>query len=166
MYKVSVEKEYLNFSVAHFISFGGKCERLHGHNYAVSVELVGELTEDRYVLDFVVLKRIVRQICDSLDHHFLLPERSQCLEIHKGAGEWEIRFEGRRYILPAEDVLPLPLDNITAERLAEYICHQLIVELHQQGVDGLENLTSITVGVEEAPGQTAFYQRPFPQAIG
>ena len=77
MYRVVVEKGYLNFSVAHFISFGGKCERLHGHNYAVSVELEGELTEDRYVLDFVVLKKIVREVCDSLDHHFLLPQRSQ-----------------------------------------------------------------------------------------
>jgi 6-pyruvoyl tetrahydropterin synthase/QueD family protein len=159
MYRVLVKKGYLNFSVAHFISLGGKCERLHGHNYAVSVELEGELTEDRYVLDFVVLKRIVREICDSLDHHFLLPQQSQCLDISRSDGEWEIRFEDRRYLLPDRDVLPLPLDNITAERLAEYICDQLVAELEEQGVDGLESFTSITVGVEEAPGQTAFYKR-------
>lgn len=159
MYRVVVEKGYLNFSVAHFISFGGKCERLHGHNYAVSVELEGELTEDRYVLDFVVLKKIVREICDSLDHRFLLPQRSESLDIRRTAEEWEIRFEDRRYLLPDKDVLPLPLDNITAERLAEYISDQLIEELDDQGVDGVENLASITVGVEESPGQTAFYQR-------
>jgi 6-pyruvoyl tetrahydropterin synthase/QueD family protein len=159
MYRVVVEKGYLNFSVAHFISFGGKCERLHGHNYAVSVELEGELTEDRYVLDFVVLKKIVREVCDSLDHHFLLPQQSQLLDISKTAGEWEIRFEDRRYVLPDKDVLSLPLDNITAERLAEYICDQIVAGLDEQGVDGQENLTSITVGVEESPGQTAFYQR-------
>lgn len=161
MYKVRVEKEYLSFSVAHFISFGGKCERLHGHNYAVSVELEGELTEDRYVLDFVVLKGIARQICDELDHHFLLPQRSNCLDIREAEGEWEIRFEGRRYVLPAEDVLPLPVDNITAERLAEYICGRLIADLHRQGVDGLDTINTITIGVEESPGQTAFYQRAF-----
>ncbi len=161
MYSVVVEKEYLSFSVAHFISFGGKCERLHGHNYAVSAELVGELTEDRYVLDFVVLKRIVRQICDRLDHHFLLPQYSKSLDMEEANGEWEIRFEDRRYVLPGEDVLALPLDNITAERLAEYICDQLVAELQQQAVDGLEGLSAITVGVEESPGQTAFYHRPF-----
>ena len=164
MYKVIVEKEYLRFSVAHFISFAGKCERLHGHNYAVSVELEGELTDDRYVVDFVVLKSIVRQICDSLDHYFLLPQRSQCLDVKEGDGEWEIRFGARRYVLPAQDVLPLPVDNITAERLAEYICGQLIIALREHDVDGLENLTSVTVGVEESPGQTAFYQRRFSQA--
>lgn len=161
MYRILVEKGYLNFSVAHFITFGGQCEQLHGHNYAVSVELEGGLTQDRYVLDFVVLKRIVLQVCDSLDHRFLLPERSKCLGISKAAGEWEIRFQGRRYVLPDQDVLALPLDNITAERLAEYICDRVVAELHEQGVDGLENLSSITVGVEESPGQTAFYRRSF-----
>ncbi len=55
MYKVKVEKGNLSFSAAHFITFGGKCERLHGHNYAVSVILEGNLTEDRYVFDFVEL---------------------------------------------------------------------------------------------------------------
>jgi 6-pyruvoyltetrahydropterin/6-carboxytetrahydropterin synthase len=159
MYKVLVEKGTLNFSAAHFISFAGKCERLHGHNYAVSAELVGELTEDRYVVDFVVLKRIVREICDRLDHHFLLPMDSTTLQIQESDGEWEIRFEDRRYVLPAQDVLPVPLDNITAERLASYICDQLVAELHRQAVDGAQGLSSITVGVEECPGQTAFYQR-------
>jgi 6-pyruvoyl tetrahydropterin synthase/QueD family protein len=162
MYKVVVEKGNLHFSAAHFISFGGKCERLHGHNYAVSVELEGEITEDRYVFDFVVLKRIVRQICDSLDHHFLLPQRSKDLEIKENDGEWEIRFESRRYVLPAEDVLSLPVDNITAERLAEHICGQLVEALHEHDV---ANLTSVTVGVEEAAGQTAFFQHPLSHAV-
>ena len=156
MYRVVVEKGYLSFSASHFISFGGKCERLHGHNYAVSVTLEGGLTGDRYVFDFVVLKRIVRGICDSLDHHFLLPERSQDLRIQELGGEWEIRFEDRRYVLPAKDVLSLQVDSITAERLAEYICAQLMQSL--QGHD-VTNLTSVTVGVEEAPGQTAFYRQ-------
>ena len=161
MYRVVVEQGNLGFSAAHFISFGGKCERLHGHNYAVSVELEGELTEDRYVFDFVVLKRIIRQICDSLDHYFLLPQRSRDLDIKRTGGEWEIRFENRRYVLPAEDVLSMPMDNITAERLVEYICGQLVAALNEHDV---ANLASVTIGVEEAPGQTAFYRRLFSPA--
>jgi 6-pyruvoyl-tetrahydropterin synthase len=48
--------------------------------------------------------------------------------------------------------------SITAERLAEYICGQFI-----ESVKELEKLSlaSITVGVEEAPGQTAFYRHSF-----
>jgi 6-pyruvoyltetrahydropterin/6-carboxytetrahydropterin synthase len=158
MYKVKVEKGNLSFSAAHFISFGGKCERLHGHNYAVSVILEGNLTEDRYVLDFVELKKIIRRICDRLDHHFLLPMQSPHLDITETEEEWEIRYENRRYVFPAEDVLVLPVDSITAERLAKYVCGQLLESLKEQE---RSSLASITVGVEEAPGQTAFYQHSF-----
>lgn len=158
MHRIEVNKGNLSFSAAHFISFGGKCERLHGHNYAVSVALEGNLTEDRYVFDFVEIKKIIRRICERLDHHFLLPTQSQHLDIKKTDREWVIRFEKRRYVFPAEDVLVLPVDNITAERLAEYICGQLVetVQAYEQ-----TQLSAITVGVEEAPGQTAFYQHSF-----
>ncbi len=155
MHRIEVNKGNLNFSAAHFISVGGKCERRHGHNYPVSIVMEGELTEDRYVFDFVELKKIIRRICERIDHHFLLPMRSQHLDIHKADGEWMIRFENRRYVFPADDVLVLPVDNITAERLAEYICAQLVEMLpaYEQA-----HLNVLTVGVEEAPGQTAFYQ--------
>jgi 6-pyruvoyltetrahydropterin/6-carboxytetrahydropterin synthase len=53
----------------------------------------------------------------------------------------------------------LPVDNITAERLAEYLCAQLLEALRRE--QDVSNLTSVTVGVEEAPGQTAFYRRTF-----
>ena len=39
--KVKVEGGNLKFSAAHFITYGGKCERLHGHNYGVLVEMDG-----------------------------------------------------------------------------------------------------------------------------
>ncbi|MCP4611910.1 MAG: 6-pyruvoyl tetrahydrobiopterin synthase, partial [Planctomycetes bacterium] len=50
-YKVIIEKDYLDFSASHFITFGGQCEHLHGHNYAVAVEVAGNLTADSYVWD-------------------------------------------------------------------------------------------------------------------
>lgn len=158
MFRIVVDKGNLNFSAAHFISFGGKCERLHGHNYAVSVRLEGNLTEDRYVFDFVELKKIIRKICGQLDHHFLVPLESQHLDIKQDEKEWMIRFGERRYVFPAADVLALPVDNITAERLAEYVCGQLIEEINQ--FEEVQ-LTTITVGIEEAPGQTAFYRHTY-----
>lgn len=153
-YKVVVEKGYLEFSAAHFITYGGKCERIHGHNYAVSVELKGDVTKDSYVFDFVVLKRVMRGICDSLDHRFLLPLKNEHLEAHESNGEYEIFFRQRRYLLPTQDVLPLPIDNVTAERLAEHICNLLLEELGEQGA---ANVAEVTVGVEESPGQTGYY---------
>ncbi len=159
-YKIVVEKDYLRFSAAHFITFMGKCERLHGHNYALSVELVGELTEDAYVFDFVELKNILRGVCDSLDHRFLIPMENEHLRIKESVKEWEVRFGERRYVFPAQDVLPLPVDNITAERLAEYVCDQVVEKL---GAQGATNLSAITVGIEKAPGQTAYHARALNQ---
>ena len=45
----------MRFISAHFITYGGKCERLHGHNYGVLAEIEGSLNEDHLVFDFTVL---------------------------------------------------------------------------------------------------------------
>ena len=157
MHRVTIETGNLRFSAAHFISFAGKCERLHGHNYAVSVSLEGDLTEDRYVFDFVELKALAKELCDRLDHCFLLPRESRCLEVREAHGEVEIRFKDRRYVFPRQDVLDLPLDNITAERLAQYLTAELAAAVGHN-----DNLNLIEVGVEEAPGQTAYFRQRLP----
>ena len=55
-YRVTVTKDYLVFSAAHFITFAGSiCERLHGHNYRVEAEIHGPLDENHYVIDFIAL---------------------------------------------------------------------------------------------------------------
>jgi 6-pyruvoyltetrahydropterin/6-carboxytetrahydropterin synthase len=67
-YRVSVTKDYLVFAAAHFITFAGhRCEPLHGHNYRVGVSLEGALDEESwYVVDFSVLKAILRRECDAM----------------------------------------------------------------------------------------------------
>ncbi|MEO7021846.1 MAG: 6-pyruvoyl tetrahydropterin synthase family protein [Ktedonobacteraceae bacterium] len=156
--KVKVEGGNLRFSSAHFITFGGKCERLHGHNYGVLVELEGTLNKDMLVFDFTILKQITREICRRLNHRFLLPMHNPHLELSEQEESWEIRFGTKRYVFPCEDVIALPIDNSTAERLAEYICLELHRELAAHPTD---NLHTIMVGVEEAPTQMAYYRMPF-----
>lgn len=156
--KVKIEGGNLQFSSAHFITFGGNCERLHGHNYGVLVELEGALNEDKLVFDFTVLKKLTREICARLNHRFLLPMRNPQLELRELPDAWEIRYQDKRYVFPLPDVIALPIDNSTAERLAEYICHELYALL--AGYD-TSHLTSITVGVEEAPTQMAYFTRPY-----
>ncbi|MER3458203.1 MAG: 6-pyruvoyl tetrahydrobiopterin synthase [Chloroflexota bacterium] len=150
-FKITVEKCNLRFS-----AFGGQCERLHGHNYALSLTVEGPLTADSYVYDFGLLKETLRRISYTLDHRFLLPLHNPHMEVQRHEREWEIRVGERRYLFPAEDVLALPVDNITAERLAEYIWGEVAKELRARGGG---HLTRVTVGVEESPGQTAFYSQ-------
>ena len=163
-WKVRVEGTDLRFSAAHFTTFEGQCEPLHGHNYAVTIEVEGELTEDSWVVDFVKLRKMARRICDELDHRFLLQRESSVLEIDEGTSNWRVRFRPggrpsgreRGWALPKAEVVALPIDNSTAERLAEWLAGRLNEELRAAGAT---RVTAITVGVEEAPGQSAWYRQ-------
>src|SRR5262249_46220075 len=91
-WKILIERGNLGFSAAHFITFEGQCEALHGHNSGVRVEVVGTLTADSYVLDFVALKNIVRALCKEWDHHFLLPLQSPHLRLTERKDAWELEY--------------------------------------------------------------------------
>jgi 6-pyruvoyltetrahydropterin/6-carboxytetrahydropterin synthase len=153
-FKVVVERNALRFAAAHFATFEGHCEPLHGHNYAVTVEVEGELTEDSWVVDFSALKSMARDICKSLDHKFLLQRDSRALEIDEGETKWKVRFQDRGWVFPKSDVLALPIDNTTAERLAEWFGRCLLEQLAARGAS---NVSSITVGIEEMPGQAGWW---------
>ena len=155
-WKVRVEGSDLRFSAAHFTTFEGQCEPLHGHNYAVTVEVEGELTADSWVVDFAKLRKMARRICDELDHRFILQRRSTVLEIDEGMSNWKVRFGERGWVLPKAEVVPLPIDNSTAERLAEWFAGRLVEELRSAGA---ANVAAITVGIEEAPGQGVWYRQ-------
>src|SRR5262249_22969393 len=82
-FSVSVTKDYLVFSSAHFITLKGhRCEGLHGHNYRASVTVEGEIDpEVWYVFDFIALKDMMRELCDEIDHKVLLPLRNPLLSV-------------------------------------------------------------------------------------
>lgn len=58
------------FDAAHALTqYYGKCENLHGHTYRLEVTVEGPVHENGMVVDFVLLKRIVKRVVLSqLDH--------------------------------------------------------------------------------------------------
>ena len=70
MFQVSVEE---TFSAGHALrGYKGKCENLHGHNYRVQVTLEGpQLDAIGLLIDFTLLKNVVRNIIKRLDHQFI-----------------------------------------------------------------------------------------------
>jgi 6-pyruvoyltetrahydropterin/6-carboxytetrahydropterin synthase len=152
-----VRVEGVGFAAAHFATFGGKCEPLHGHSYAVAAEVEGGLSDESWVFDFVELKAILRGFCRELDHRFLLQRESRLIDIESNDESWQVTTPGgQRYTLPVTDVVALPLDNTTAERLAEWLCERLAVALGERGVT---NVTAISVEVSEGPGQMARHRQ-------
>jgi 6-pyruvoyltetrahydropterin/6-carboxytetrahydropterin synthase len=149
----SVRVEGVKFSAGHFATYGGDCEPLHGHTYEVAAEVDGELTEESWVVDFVSLKATLRDLCQELDHRFILQERSRVLDIARSGTAWKVRTpKGHGYVFPVQDVAALPIDNSTAERLAEYLCGRLSAAL---GEAGAANVQNVSVEVWEGPGQRA-----------
>lgn len=127
-YRVRLEKEHHVFSAAHFITFAGDiCERLHGHNYRVAVEVEGPLDENQYVIDFIALRDQLKQITDELDHRMLLPSGHPLIRVTAGDKDVEAVFtpDGRRWVFPRGDCAILPVLNTTAELLARYIAERL-----------------------------------------
>ncbi|MPZ24134.1 MAG: hypothetical protein GEU28_11470 [Dehalococcoidia bacterium] len=150
-YSVVVERNRLKFAAAHMATYGGALEPLHGHNYALHLEVRGSLAANSWVIDFGVLKRIGRDLCDRLDHRFLLQSASPIISIAETAGEYVVGFDDRRYVFPVSNVAALDIDNTTAERLAEWMSCQVWRELRASGAD---NIAELLVVVEEAPGQS------------
>jgi len=70
MYKLNIETD---FSAAHNLrGYEGKCENLHGHNYRVKVQVSGsELDQIGMLADFKVLKQIIEEVVERVDHSYL-----------------------------------------------------------------------------------------------
>jgi len=152
--RITVERNRLRFAAAHMATFRGELEPLHGHNYDVIVEIEGSLGEDAWILDFGVVKRAARGIAERMDHKFLLQAKSKRLAMAHSGGSWTISHSGRSYTFPEQEVLPLPLENTTAECLSEWFAGELLAALEPHGT---AHLARLTVGIEEMPGQTGWY---------
>ena len=157
-FRVSVTKDYLVFASAHFITFAGhRCECLHGHNYRARVTIEGDLNQESwFVFDFVELKRIMKRLCDEIDHLVLLPMKSARVGVVEQGDTVAVSVDGRpRYVFPRRDCALLPIPNTTVEMLAQMLTERLHAELQAQGAKGL---TAIEMEVEENFGQSAVYR--------
>src|SRR3989442_12321518 len=125
-YGVAVAKEYLKLAGAPFIVCPGLREPLHGHNYQVSVRVDADLGPDGYVLDFGLVKRVAKALCEELDEGVLVPERSDCLIVTRLDDAVEVTTErGERFRFPVADVALLPIAHSSAEELAAYLLARL-----------------------------------------
>jgi 6-pyruvoyltetrahydropterin/6-carboxytetrahydropterin synthase len=157
-FSVSVTKDHLVFSSAHFITFAGhRCEGLHGHNYRARVTIEGQLDEEvGFVFDFVEIKHLMKGLCDEIDHKVLLPLDNPKLQVVECGDDVKVAHEGKpRYVFPRRDCALLPIANTTVELLAELLANRFRAALDAAGARGL---TAIEMEVEENFGQSAVYR--------
>ncbi len=148
---VSLEKDNLVFSAAHFITFNGNiCESLHGHNYRVKCKVVGPLDENGYVVDFIALRDALTEIVATLDHRVVLPMNHPTIKVVDDGTEVTTTFESKRWIFPSEDCVLLPIANTTAELMASFIAKELKRKTESRFGVKIEELE---ISVDENRGQ-------------
>ena len=142
----------IRFSACHFIPRHEKCSRLHGHSYIVRLRLEGEIGEEGMIMDFVVLKKKLREIIDELDHKTLLPTRSAAVRLTMDGDSVEAVSCGKRYVFPRMDVTLLDIPTTTAEEMSKMMAERMVAE-----IDIPDNVSSLSIGLDEERGQTAWY---------
>jgi 6-pyruvoyltetrahydropterin/6-carboxytetrahydropterin synthase len=158
---IHIRKDYLKFSAAHMTVFpdGGK-EALHGHNYQVELEV--ELTEPptlARLLSYDVFKQALRAVCRDWDEKVLIASDNPWLEtLSSGESEYEFRLCGKRYVLPADEVVALAVDNITVENLTRLLFDRFWETLgDNRAIAWREWVAAVRLRIDESRGQGATY---------
>jgi 6-pyruvoyltetrahydropterin/6-carboxytetrahydropterin synthase len=155
--QVSVAKESLGFSAAHFLTLPGHiCERLHGHNYRVSIMVEGPVDPATgFVVDFAVLKQAIRALITPLDHRVLIPTGNPALTVRQDDQRVVIDYAWPEWlVVPRTHACLVPVAHTTAELLAEWMGREMMRAL--EGAAG-ERITRLVLEVEESSGQTAAF---------
>jgi 6-pyruvoyl tetrahydropterin synthase/QueD family protein len=155
-FSIRVYKQYFNFASSHFMLFkDGTREPLHGHNYRVQVKGNAPELSDDMVFDFLNIKPIVRKICDSLDHKLLIPKNHPNITIEDREKNYNIVTPDESvFSIPKTDVLLMPIENTSAERIAAFLAYEIRKEVLAQYKFEFNELE---IEVEETPGQSAVF---------
>lgn len=150
---LEIDGEYsgIKFSACHFIPKHEKCARLHGHSYIIRLKLDGDIGNDGMIMDFTVLKRELKKIADELDHRTILPGKSDNVLLTVGSESVDAICGNKKYTFPREDVVILEIPNITAEEMAKMMVRKIVSE-----IDFSSNVRSVSIGLDEEKGQTAW----------
>jgi len=93
----------------------GKCSRPHGHNYEVTVEITGELTDEGWVVD----KGVVTDVIDQWDHRFLAERGDPLIEAFEASGD------GDSLVVldhpPTAEVMAAVLESRLTDRLPDTV---------------------------------------------
>lgn len=130
----------------------GTKERLHGHNYTLAIAIDVEKIDLASMIPFSPIKTALGELCAAWKEHVLLASKNPHFEVIRDGAELEFTLCGDRYVLPRQDVLLLPIDNISVEALAAHIAELLAESI--KVLDAPQVIT-IEVTVEESPGQGA-----------
>lgn len=152
-HRILIAREQYKFSCAHMTVFAdGTKERLHGHNYTIAVAVEVARVDLAAMIPFAPIKAALAELCAGWKEHVLLATQNPFFVVVRDDAELEITLCGERYVMPRQDALLLPIDNVSVEALAAHVA-----EILRERIAVLEapHVQSIEVTVAESPGQGA-----------
>ncbi len=145
-----IDKESHKFSAAHYTIFSANSrERLHGHNYSVSVRIVAPVGGNGFSADYNVYKSRIKSPCESLDEYMLLAGNSPYQDIEEAGACYRVKFAEEEMLFLQSDTLVLPILNATVEEFSHLLLQRLLVA--SEG----EDLREIELCVASGAGQRA-----------
>ena len=158
---LEIDGEYsgIKFSACHFIPRHEKCSRLHGHSYILRLRLEGDIGDKGMVMDFVSLKKELRSYVEEFDHRTLLPGRSELVKLTETDDSIEAVCDGKRYVFPKIDVVILDVPTTTAEEMTKMMAERMVSD-----IEFPSNVTSVSIGMDEERGQTAWFTKEIEHA--
>lgn len=148
---VIIDREDLKFSAAHFTLFSAtKRERLHGHNFYVSLELTSKVKEDGMSVNYTIYRDKIKKLCQQLNEYTLMPQFSPFLSIKEEGAYYLAEFNKEKMYFLKNDTLILPLRNISNEELCRWFIENIIQDtnLPEQAL-----IVEMKVKVSSAAGQ-------------
>lgn len=151
--QIEIHKEEFSFSAGHFTIFSATDrEQLHGHNYYVSVSFTVAVKHNGLAFDYRSYKKKILALCAELDGFLLLPTLSPYLTIEITEEYILAYFNHKKLPFLKEDVVLLPLANITIEELSHWFLEKLLADKTELENYGLQQLQ---IKVYNGPGQSA-----------
>lgn len=143
-----IDKQAHKFSAAHYTIFSAtERERLHGHNYSVSVRIVAPMGDNGYAADYNVYKTRLAILCDALDEYTLLAGESPYQQVEEDGPCYRVTFSGEQMLFLQSDTIVLPIRNATVEEFSHYLLQRLL----EDSAD--DDLREIELCVASGPGQ-------------
>ena len=153
-HRLLIARDQYKFSCAHMTVFpDGSKERLHGHNYQISIAV--DLSDIRFeaMIPFAPIRAALADLCAAWKERVLIATANPHYQLVRADHELEFRLCGDRYVLPIADALLLPIDNIAVEPLAAHIADLLGEKL--AAIFARDEVRGYEITVTESPGQGA-----------
>jgi 6-pyruvoyltetrahydropterin/6-carboxytetrahydropterin synthase len=148
---VEINEEGLKFSSGHFMMFSDtQRETMHGHDYGVSASFECIIEKNGMSFDCRYYKEKLLALCKKLDYHFILPAYSEYMRLEETDERWLAHRQTEVIPFLKNDVVVLPICNVTLEELSYWFLQQLTQQLEELAT---HKIFAISLKIFNARGQ-------------